>query len=162
MRLTHKLNLEKKKSILCPYNPKDGQLNKANESSPGEMISMALCKTAVTPLLTHWSYCSLALSQRYVEGPGSGQANHWSWSPSWVPKTDGLRTEDCLVVTALLSPFLAVYPPPGISLVVDSERTLVCVCVWKDLFGFVTQSILSAFATSRICWSDVSSSQFDK
>ena len=28
-------------------------------------ISMALCKTAVTPLLTHWSYCSLALSHRY-------------------------------------------------------------------------------------------------
>ena len=25
-------------------------------------ISMAWCKTAVTPLLTHWSYCSLALS----------------------------------------------------------------------------------------------------
>ena len=24
--------------------------------------SMAKCKTAVTPLLTHWSYCSLALS----------------------------------------------------------------------------------------------------
>ena len=29
-------------------------------------ISMAIkCKTAVTPLLTHWSYCSLALSHRY-------------------------------------------------------------------------------------------------
>ena len=28
-------------------------------------ISMAKCKTAVTPLLTHWSYCSLALSHRY-------------------------------------------------------------------------------------------------
>ena len=26
--------------------------------------SMAQCKTAVTPLLTHWSYCSLALSHR--------------------------------------------------------------------------------------------------
>ena len=25
-------------------------------------ISMALCKTTVTPLLTHWSYCSLAPS----------------------------------------------------------------------------------------------------
>ena len=24
------------------------------------MISMAKCKTVVTPLLTHWSYCSLA------------------------------------------------------------------------------------------------------
>ena len=27
---------------------------------------MAQCKTAVTPLLTHWSYCSLALSPRNV------------------------------------------------------------------------------------------------
>ena len=26
------------------------------------IISMAWCKTAVTPLLTHWSYCRLALS----------------------------------------------------------------------------------------------------
>ena len=30
-----------------------------------KFISMALCKTAATPLLTHWSYCSLALSHRY-------------------------------------------------------------------------------------------------
>ena len=29
-------------------------------------ISMALCKTAVTPLLMHWSYCSFALSHRYA------------------------------------------------------------------------------------------------
>ena len=28
-------------------------------------ISMAQCNTAVTPLLTHWSYCSLALRHRY-------------------------------------------------------------------------------------------------
>ena len=27
-----------------------------------EIITMALCKTAVTPLLMHWSYCSLVLS----------------------------------------------------------------------------------------------------
>ena len=40
--------------------------------SPGSMmakfcdtISMAWCKTAVTPLLTHWSYCRLALSPWY-------------------------------------------------------------------------------------------------
>ena len=32
-----------------------------------EIISMAKCKTAVTPLLTHWSYCSLALSHRFVD-----------------------------------------------------------------------------------------------
>ena len=29
-------------------------------------ISMVLCKTAVTPFLTHWNYCSLALSHGYV------------------------------------------------------------------------------------------------
>ena len=29
-------------------------------------ISMALCKPVVTLLLTHWSFCSLALSHRYV------------------------------------------------------------------------------------------------
>ena len=28
-------------------------------------ISMTSCKTAVTPLLMHWSYCSLAPSHRY-------------------------------------------------------------------------------------------------
>ena len=28
-------------------------------------ISMALCKTAETPLLMHWCYCSLALSHQY-------------------------------------------------------------------------------------------------
>ena len=34
-------------------------------------ISMTQCKTAVTPLLTHWSYCSLALSHRYSHVPRS-------------------------------------------------------------------------------------------
>ena len=29
--------------------------------------SMAWCKTAVSPLLTHWRYCSLALSHRNVK-----------------------------------------------------------------------------------------------
>ena len=29
------------------------------------LISMALCNTAVTPFLTHWSYCSFVLSHRY-------------------------------------------------------------------------------------------------
>ena len=28
----------------------------------GAIRSMALCKNALTPLLTHWSYCSVALS----------------------------------------------------------------------------------------------------
>ena len=29
-------------------------------------ISTALCKTAVSPVLMHWRYCSLALSHRYI------------------------------------------------------------------------------------------------
>ena len=29
-----------------------------------DLLSMAQCKTAVTPLLMHWSYCSLALSHQ--------------------------------------------------------------------------------------------------
>ena len=32
----------------------------------GLYISLALCKTAVTPLVMHWSYCSHALSQGYA------------------------------------------------------------------------------------------------
>ena len=39
--------------------------HKVSTSHPTS-CSMALCKTAVTPLLAHWSYCSLALSHRYV------------------------------------------------------------------------------------------------
>ena len=35
------------------------------DNSSKRNISMAKCKTAVTPLLMHWSYCSLALSHRY-------------------------------------------------------------------------------------------------
>ena len=33
------------------------------------IISMAYRKTAVTPLITHWSYCSLALSHRFKAKP---------------------------------------------------------------------------------------------
>ena len=39
---------------------------------------MAWCKTAVTPLLKHWSYCSLALSLRYV--------GHKYTSVKYIPK----------------------------------------------------------------------------
>ena len=48
-------------------------------------ISMAWRKTAVTPLLTHWTYCTLALSYRYrVPSPGqwpleNGYYFHWLW-----------------------------------------------------------------------------------
>ena len=43
--------------------------------STSHKISMAQCKTAVTPLLTHWSYYSLALSPRYVVHAISLQQN---------------------------------------------------------------------------------------
>ena len=33
------------------------------------LMSMAWCKTAVTPVLMHWSYCSLALSHQCVYYP---------------------------------------------------------------------------------------------
>ena len=39
-----------------------------------EIESMAQCKTAVTPLITEWSSCSLALSRR---------------NEAWVPLVDG-------------------------------------------------------------------------
>ena len=43
-------------------------------------VSMAWCKTAVTPLLMRWSYCSLALSHRYV--------NIWShFVKEWITIT---------------------------------------------------------------------------
>ena len=38
------------------------------------IISMAWCRTAITPLLTHWSYCSLALTQRCTGSWLSGVA----------------------------------------------------------------------------------------
>ena len=54
--------------------------------------SMASCKTAVTPLLSNWSYCSLALSHRYDEWGNATQAHHthspfkrtsYRQSPQW-------------------------------------------------------------------------------
>ena len=41
--------------LLCTFNIQDYIV-----------ISMPYCKTAVTPLLTHWSYCSLAWSHHYM------------------------------------------------------------------------------------------------
>ena len=42
-------------------------------------MSMGWCKKDVTPLLTHWSYLFLALTQRCIpEEPGQ---YHWCWSP---------------------------------------------------------------------------------
>ena len=42
------------------------RIHRRPEMSKGNVISMSLCKTAVTPLLTHWSYCSLAPRHRFV------------------------------------------------------------------------------------------------
>ena len=48
--------------------------------NPGYIISMALCKTAISPLLTHWRYCSLALSHRYKPSSDPPQFTN-SWQP---------------------------------------------------------------------------------
>ena len=40
-------------------------------------ISMAWCKTVVSPLLTHWRYCSLALNHRYDVIGGKRNINWW-------------------------------------------------------------------------------------
>ena len=39
---------------------------RANNNYFAKIITMAWHKTAVTPLLKHWGYCSLALSHRYA------------------------------------------------------------------------------------------------
>ena len=49
------------------------------------IVSMALCKTAVTPLPTHWSYCNLALSHRYQHRPGRFRKFAPRDEISWFP-----------------------------------------------------------------------------
>ena len=44
------------------------------------LIAMAKCKTAVTPLLMQWSYCSLALSHRYFARRGTNTQHHYTIS----------------------------------------------------------------------------------
>ena len=53
------------------------------------IISPAQCKIAVSPLLTHWRYCSLALTHRHYLChnistlfiyPHSSKLHHWHWS----------------------------------------------------------------------------------
>ena len=55
-------------------------------------ILMAKCKTAVTPLLSHWSYCSLALSHSVTHPIGSRHGKYWKCTliarfmgPKWGP-----------------------------------------------------------------------------
>ena len=55
--------------------------------------SMALCKTAVTPLLTHWSYCSLALSHRVVV---------WAYSRFWSPLIFTVAATICSIIPILI------------------------------------------------------------
>ena len=48
-------------------------------------LLMAQPKTAVTPLLTHWSYCSLALSHRYMHmiKPKWLEQHQPLWNHAW-------------------------------------------------------------------------------
>ena len=39
---------------------------RGNKKYSAHLISLASCKTAVTPLLMHWSYCSLVLNHWYI------------------------------------------------------------------------------------------------
>ena len=58
--LRSKLQHDRLSHVSCHTFNKD--LNDSSLSQHQVIISMALCKTAVAPVLTHWSYCSLALS----------------------------------------------------------------------------------------------------
>ena len=65
---THGLDCEK---VVCHWTKSSFQcllplLAPVNSPNVHQYISMAQCKIAVTTLLTHWSYCSLALSHRYI------------------------------------------------------------------------------------------------
>ena len=51
--------------IIMPQPGRRQMWNLRSEILPSQNLSMAQCKTAVTPLLMHWSYCSLALSHHY-------------------------------------------------------------------------------------------------
>ena len=55
-----------------------------------DIISMARCKTVVTPLLTHWSYCSLALGHRYgscgIMVAADGPVPTWYQCPSAITR----------------------------------------------------------------------------
>ena len=57
---------------------------------------MAQCKTAVTPSLTHWGYCSLALSYRYVFVKGA-LPSAWNCGP-W-PHRSMLAFGDRVLIT---------------------------------------------------------------
>ena len=49
------------------------------QQSMYHLISMASYKTAINPLLTHWSYCSFALSHRYYHHHIQSMSPSTSW-----------------------------------------------------------------------------------
>ena len=55
-----------------------------------KLILMALCKTAVSPLLMQWSYCSLALSHRYKYNFFHSESQEWSTGSCLVVLCYGL------------------------------------------------------------------------
>ena len=68
--------------------------------STNPRILMAECKTAVTPMLIHWSYCSIALSHGYIYVP----IDKLLWSPLlwkldnwvWAAVTATAADLDCM------------------------------------------------------------------
>ena len=51
---------------ICVTRPQWVKSNRCIEFQFRNIISMAHCKTAVSPLLTHWRYCSPALSHWFI------------------------------------------------------------------------------------------------
>ena len=89
-----------------PLVPASGQLLGnhpcRDQRRQGPPISMASCKTAATPLLTHRSYCSLALRRRYIiiYLHFLVQSNEYSvktaGTDGWVFQHHGMGTYPCV------------------------------------------------------------------
>ena len=65
LALTHQYQIKKNCNWFLEKHWSISRISKIPEKLIGYMILMALHKTAVTPLLMHWSYCSLTPSHRY-------------------------------------------------------------------------------------------------
>ena len=89
-------------------------------------ISMALCKTAVTPVHKHWSYCSLALSHRLINLPSTVHPMNYTHCLVW----------HCLVVvmSSVSSECMwwSTYPYPSGLLHWYWGNHIRLQCQWKD------------------------------
>ena len=82
--------------------PTEGLLSYISPSNTEYHNSMAQCKTAVTPLLMHWSYCSLGLDHRY----GFILPYDVSWNCNVITVTHwGLNKMDAILQMAFSNAF---------------------------------------------------------